>query len=154
MMINRQQHRNSCGPTALLNTIKWLGVYKHVTYKDVMYVCHNSDRYNSKTGMVRSNLRSMLKDIRIKHHVIRRVTFKDIDYELDRGNAVILQYHHDTGGHYIFIDKYTDKFYRAWNDTKFNKGPYRARKSLAKWIRHSHRVFNNYPNAIVIRGDQ
>ncbi len=148
-MINRQKHKKTCGPAAICNAIQWSG-YK-LKYQDAVDYCKEEVGYVYSRGMARKNIRKILRQFDIKHKVILGVTFKDIDRELDAGNAVILQYRHDEGGHYTFIDHYTDKFYRAWNDTVYLKSPYRARKSLATWIRYSHRR-KPYPNAIVIKG--
>jgi hypothetical protein len=136
--INQQQHSTSCGPVALLNVRKWLGL-KHTAYRENLY--HFEQWGYDEDGMWAKDLSRALRAMKIKY---RRTSHASIDVLQDilrRGNAAIVCYaHHRDGeeyGHYVFVDKETPRTFRAWNWTSKLKSPYMSKRLLSRWFRFS-----------------
>ncbi|KKN65725.1 hypothetical protein LCGC14_0478640 [marine sediment metagenome] len=135
-MINKQRHKTSCGPVAILNALKWKGY--HDSYADVISFAKRRLSFKHHgSGMHWIYISQALDVLDIRYKIIHKATLVDITRELDRDRAVILffQYggHH---AHYIFIDKHTEKFVRAWN--MGNNTPRLSKKRLNKRI-----IFSN-----------
>jgi len=72
-----------------------------------------------------------LRKLGIKHKLIHRATLSDVTKALDEGKAVILRYNWNRKfGHYVFIDRHTKKFVRAWNHLFGNKTPIISKDKL------------------------
>jgi hypothetical protein len=148
-MINKQQRRTSCGPTAAYNALQWLG--HKVPFHELYNLATKEGYYRPSHGMSFKAIKYLLIKLQVKLIVKHHVRLQDIDKELQKGNSVILQYLTATSGHFVFIDKKTTKYYKIWNYCTYNKTPYTARKSIANWIRYSHRHGCLTPSMIVLR---
>lgn len=152
-MINRQQHTSTCGIVATVNATQWAN--NPVSFKDA--INWFTDLYGFKhKGINIDYVRATLKDLDIKTSNISKPTFTDIEKEIDKGNAVILlykwYYKGRNGGHFVFIDSYTDKTFNVWNFSSRNKTPRINKEKIAKKLRYSYRWHEkDYPDAIVIK---
>ena len=117
--INRQQHHYSCGPTAVMNALKWLGV-------KVKYRCDINNfldyEYKHSEGMYNTGVKKAFKDYGydIKRKVY--VTIPLLKEELLKGNAIVLNYNHRIGGHYLFIKSYNanENRFEVHNDSRLD----------------------------------
>ena len=142
-MINKQKHRTTCGIVAVKNALEFKG--KRVSYeKLIRYANRNLGfAHKSREGMYPVKLRQFLKRYKLSYRNIKHPSFKDISNQLKQGRGVILNYRYSTGdggsnGHYIFIDKETKRFFRAWNSRGTDYGML-LKTRLAEDLRYSHR---------------
>ena len=137
--INKQQHTTSCGPVAVINAIKWLGISipyrKYINMFKMLYWSTGGQR-----GQYPKYISSGLKLFGVKYKKLYHPTIKDIEEAIDRGSGVILQYkwYHkgNIGGHYVFIDHHTPTRFRAYNARK-DGTPVEDKKYLKKWMTRS-----------------
>ena len=150
-MINRQQHMTSCGPVALKNALEFKGI--KMSYQEILDFSEDNLNYYHN-GMWIKDLRTGLKLLGVNHKNIRNPKFEDISVELEKGRGFILLYkwYHKgkTGGHYVFIDRETPKFFRVWN-WSLTKSEMMPKKELAEVIQYSNRHHaKRYTKGIVI----
>ena len=136
--INVQKHNTSCGPIAIMNTIKWLGGSISYDYIDMF----RAFSWSQENGTDALSLSNTLKSFNIKYNLTSHPTVKDIEKVLKRGNACILLYvwyfEGKSGAHYVFIDEDSGDYFRAMNFTcdGWNIAP---KFVLGKWFRSSKR---------------
>jgi len=122
----KQKDDTSCGPIALINTLKWLG-YK-VSY-DFIHVARYLCKWDGKNsedgaGTTDKNLDSALKYFKIKKKRKVQPKLKEIDDHLDSGGAVIISYYNTYSmpgfkidlGHYALCIGRTSQTYMMVND--------------------------------------
>ena len=137
-MINRQRHRKACGPVAIVNALQWKNI--DCSYKDILSFYQNFGKFKYDRGMSSNGIMNVLKKKDIKFNSIHKIKLKNIIEEIDKGNGLIIAFYHSkTSAHFVFIDKYTKKYIRAWNLTAYNKTPMFSRKELSKCIRYTNR---------------
>lgn len=163
-MINKQRHSFACGIVSTVNALRWLG-YNN-TYKEVLEHTKKYITKNINGGLWPKEVRQLLKDYSIKYKTTNYPTFKFMEKEIDKGNAVLFLYKwkrsENIGGHYTFITHYTKHFWVAWNNANNNKTAYQNRKVLARDLRYSNLIRDKlfkmhgtvYPKAIIILGNQ
>lgn len=153
-MINKQKHRTTCGIVAVKNALEFKG--KRVPYEKLIRYAQRNLKFvhESGRGMCPNKLRQLLKRHKLRYKNIKHPSFEDIGNQLKRGRGVILNYRYPTGdgdsnGHFIFIDRETKRFFRAWNSG--NDSDMLIKTKLAKDLRYSHRHHRNrYSSAISI----
>lgn len=149
-MINKQQHKTTCGPVAIVNALRWMGYCN--TYDEMVEFAkehldfkHRGFKHprEKQFGVCYSQLQLGLKTLGIKHKLIRKATLSDVTKALNEGKAVILRFQWNRKyGHYVFIDKHTKKFVRAWNFLdKKNKTPIVSKSKLRKRITYTNRQY-------------
>lgn len=150
--ITKQQHKYTCGPTALANALKFKNI--PCTYKEVLkYFPGHADH-----GIYFSQAINFLKKKNIDYKLMNP-TFSKLEKELDKGRFVIIVFKWsglDGEGHYASLLDSTKHFFKGLNyDIKRKKGIQRiSKKSFAKHLRYSYQFYKNcsqgYPKAIVI----
>jgi len=139
-MISQQKHRSTCGIVAVKNALEFKG--RRVQYEKLLrYSIRNLGFKHN--GMIIAEVRKLMKRYKIKYKNIKHPSFKDISNQLNLGRGLIFLYRYSTGdgdsaGHYIFIDKETKRFFRAWNKSGSSNNML-MKKELAKDLRYSHR---------------
>jgi len=149
--IEKQPHKASCGPVAVINALKWLG--KPATYRTHLKKCKKLGYPTNPAGTSRRLLSRFLRYFKIKYKRVTRPTLNDITKELDKGNAIILLYrtYSESGswGHYTFINGYND-----WGFKSKNALVPKFRPIIADFFRWSKRAktdgWNKVPTMWVI----
>ena len=138
----KQVDRHSCAPTAIINALKWQGwLVNGSEYMKPLKKRLNTGIYSRGT----------------KHYDVRRVipkelgvvrelmspTLKDIDAELNKGNALCISYCHPGSfrGHMIFCPGKTAHYYEIANHDhrKDQKALTRlSRKNLSRHLRTTY----------------
>ena len=149
--IEKQPHKTTCGPVAVMNTLKFIGK-KRVSYRKYLKKFTKLGFPNKKGGTDLSLMRKFLKFFKIKNKYIRKPTIKQLEKELDKGNAIILAYYYyvsdgTSGGHYTFIDGYDliRLFMHNGNDIYIS-----FKYILNGFFRSSKRWSNDFPSAWII----
>ena len=137
--VNKQQHKASCGPVAVINALKWLGC--SVNYRDSLDIFKVLGYHENGGGTWKSGVINMLRFFKIRFEFKDRIKVRDIEKAIDDGYSVVLSYrwyeNNKYGNHLVFIDKYTDKLIKSKNE-RFNGGDYGAKKSEYKrWFARS-----------------
>jgi hypothetical protein len=141
-MINKQRHKTSCGPVAMLNALKWKGYDDN--YDDIMRFSKRHLRFKHK-GMLYYTVERGLKKLGVKHKLIYKITLPRIVRELNKGRAVILRYHWSRNhAHYVFIDGHTKHFIKAWN-TGEGKTTRFSKKRLRRYIDYTNKLATREP---------
>jgi hypothetical protein len=97
----QQRESATCGPVAILNTLKWLGY--GVTYKYVKQLI-KAKEFHIGSGISSGPFDRLLRQkVRAKITTCHHPTMTKIRDVLYSGGAVILLYLTDLDGHYIFI---------------------------------------------------
>jgi len=112
--INIQQEPYSCGPVAIINTMKYLG--QPVIYRKEMKKFKNIKEYDPNKGILPYNFSKILnkKGIKYKRHNISTVT--ELENILDKGNSLILNFCWDyQSRHYAFIIGHTPLKMKSYN---------------------------------------
>jgi hypothetical protein len=143
--INKQQHSYTCGPVAVLNALKWLGYGKTTSYRETLLWFYQFGLC-SEIGMKPKQLSKSLKALKIPYKRKSYASIQDIEKALDDGKTVVANYmwyyRGRCGKHYVFIDRHTDKSFRAWNYTSTGTAPWLTKKKLAQWFRCNKRFLN------------
>lgn len=152
-MIQKQQHRTSCGVVAAANALEWSGI--PVTYKEMVDYSKSEHGFKHK-GMKFSTVQLMLDELGLETKKVAHPSVSYIEEELNKGNAVVLLYRWfykgRNGGHFVFIDDHTDTQFNAWNMCGKNKTPRVSKKAVAKDLAYSKRHHGkDYPYAIVVK---
>ena len=157
-VINRQQHKRSCGLTAIANAYQWLG--GKMGYKNSLGF-GEVEKISAK-GLWPYEMVNGLEKLGIDHEVRFSLTQRDIDKIVKAGDAIIYLYSWKRkdkkgklkrGAHYVFIDAVKDKKIRAWNWSRKGKTPWMSRKHLSKYVNGTNRHRPElYAIAFVIKG--
>ena len=114
--IRKQQHNTSCGATAVINALKWLGysnTYK-ATIKDLA-----SKGYEPTKGKRAKEISDMLNAFSIRFKLHKKPTVSSMKKIIKSGNSMVFVYDKvtelHTGGHCIFIDYHAFGFFNAYN---------------------------------------
>lgn len=84
-----QRDSYSCGPIAIINTLKFLGI--NITYKALPYIrmlCNCKINY----GTDEEDIENVLKMFGIRFKGIHHPTLKEIDKHIECGGAILLNY--------------------------------------------------------------
>ena len=137
-MINRQQHKLSCGAVAVHNALEWSGF--DTSYEEVLGLFKEL-KLDPLKGQWPYHLSKVLKGQKVENYSILAPTLKDIDKVIDSGDSIIFNYSwydEDSkrmGAHFVFIDAIKGQRVRAWNSSQTNKTPWITRKRLKKLLR-------------------
>lgn len=151
-MINRQQHNTDCGPVAIKNALEAKGIRS--SYKEILDFSKSYLNFNHD-GMNIDEIEMGLTYLGLNPRYCRDVSSKTISKLLDQGKVLILLYRwYSNGrnnGHFVMIDRETDKHVRAWNWTsKKGHSAMMPKWYLTKVLRYSSRHHKGYPQLIVI----
>lgn len=142
----RQRDKSSCGPTAIINALKWAG--RRVTEKNSkkeLRIISKCGRENSKggAGTNREDLNKVLvedTDLKVDRFV-KRPAIKEIDNWIDSGGAVIIEYYWgkvpiNREGHYTLCTERNSKTYTLINDKRNQTVVRRRRKTMRTMLRN------------------
>lgn len=116
----KQKDHYSCGPIAIMNALKWAGLY--TTYKTHFHKIRSLCKTTISWGTTPDNMSAaLLKHRKYLSFVTKSlVTLREIEKHLDSGGAVILEYwfwdEMDYDGHYVFIFREYGYDFIAVND--------------------------------------
>lgn len=116
----KQKDDSSCGPIAVINTLKWLGF--NISYRwldDVRDICKWT-----RDGTSDLDLEKALKYFKVKKKRRIQPSLEDIDKHIDSGGAVILSYFNvysmpgfkKDSGHFALCIGRTSRTYMMVND--------------------------------------
>jgi ABC-type bacteriocin/lantibiotic exporter with double-glycine peptidase domain len=117
----KQPTKTTCGPTAIINVLKWAGY--DLTVKDINkignwvkcgYYCTGTEPAEMH------NLLQRLEGIKITKSV-NLPTIEEMNKHLDAGGVVLMRYLHKQGGHYNVYVGRKKNWYQVVND--FRHGP-------------------------------
>lgn len=121
--ITKQPHYASCGPTAIINAMKWLG--KDITYRGTIDEFKELG-WDIKEGIGCYDLRRSLNHFNVKYKLHKQTTVRQMEQMLNRGSSIILAYdwmsYSSEGGHYCFISDQLGNFFGAHNYLNLNPG--------------------------------
>jgi len=117
----KQNDKYSCGPTAIINVLKWAGY--SVPYREYKKEFNNRCSCGPRTGTAPWHLDFALnntKEVAVKR-MMNNPTLSDLNFQLRKDRAVIIRFGHPGGGHYALCIKETNKFYLTVNYFKNGK---------------------------------
>lgn len=133
----RQRDTFSCGPTAIVNAIKWAGYSCPAReFKKIFKKRTGCTRLRGTDPWILEQTLKRVPELSIQY-VLNVPNLRDIDEELKKGRSVLLRYFHSHGGHYTLIVGRTKKFYVVVNDSPKKAISYRSRKKMKKLINNS-----------------
>lgn len=147
IMINKQQHKKSCGPVALFNTLKWKG--HNTSYNDIINLGIEKGWFDFKIGMKTQSMLNVLKTFDVEYTVMRNVTLKGIRKNIKSGSSVILVHDVISGGaHATFINKFTKHYMTAWNNQSWpiTSTPKLSNKKISSYLRLSKNLHKKTKN--------
>ena len=123
MKLTKQPNLSSCGPTAIVNTLKLLG--KHQTRKDI-YKLQKECKTSRTHGTSEKNVKKALDNRGFKTRYIEGPTMSEILNHLNNNGKIILGYDYicDDGtfeGHYIVINSYKGRNLQVVNHISLEK---------------------------------
>lgn len=119
----RQRNRFSCGPIAILNSLKWAGqkVTYEGWYRNLKRACGCNRIFGTNQKIFDKNLRylgSHLFTIRKRN----RPKLSEIEKHVTNGGAVLLSYYWNNNGysgrHFALIVDYDGKYFTVVNDSR------------------------------------
>lgn len=134
----KQKGKNLCGPTAILNLMKWAGL--RVTWKEDIKFCMDLCSSDVSTD----GMWSWIMDIVLKYFPLFKVKktihipkLKQLDKQLNNGRAIVIVYLYKDGraqnGHFMLCVGKTEKYYNVVNDKMNGKALSRiSRKTMRK----------------------
>jgi len=145
----KQPNPYSCGPTAILNALKWAGL--DVTLQQfplLEYSCRTSgpdgDKEDDEIGILDHDFDRVLRwsGKRIFKKIKRKKypTFKEIKKHLQKGGSICLGYYwiegKQSGGHYAFLSGIKNGLIEVINDHSVDdKINLRTDKTIRKWMK-------------------
>ena len=138
----KQRDRFSCGPTAVINAMKWSGY--QISYREELekyvhrYGCLYPEGVHPEILAGRMDAMQEL-DIRRE---INKPKLSDLNRELRKGRALILCHPHAyRGGHYILCIGETKHFYKVVNRGSSRKTvSYISKKVMRKMLRRDREM--------------
>lgn len=131
-----QNRSYNCGPTVLLNALKWAGYpvsnKKHIKKLEKMVCCN---AVTEGTWCIHVQMGLIELDELDIVGVLHLPRLKDIDRELDKGRAVVLRYFHEQCGHFVLITERTKKYYTVINDSRKKAVSRKSRKRMSKMLK-------------------
>ena len=121
--INKQQHKMSCGPTAIANALKWLDC--SCSYRKMLKSMGSSE-WTLRKGMYNQELESVMRDYDVPFSKAHEATILRVENALNKGHAVILNFKwyrtfdgiEKSHRHYVFIHGYTNDAFGICNEGK------------------------------------
>ena len=144
--INKQQHKASCAPVAILNAIKFKG--NKISYRKSLKTFSRLGYGSSGTSI--SATRDMLVHFEVEHkrfeHTPPSESMRRIEEILNRKNGVLLSFrfyyknkNKEDHGHMVFIDYHTKHYLRVYNMWKVNGTAIVSKKRFLRYFRISHK---------------
>ncbi|MFA5024169.1 MAG: C39 family peptidase [Patescibacteria group bacterium] len=134
----RQRDEYSCGPVAIVNALKFIGI--NATHDSVCYVSMLCNCCR-ETGTEPEDIERAFKALEVKFKRKIFPTLKEIDDHIDNGGALLLDYFWSPeDGHYTLCIGRTPKYYVFVNDEDDKTIARRKRNTLRntmKWCRVS-----------------
>lgn len=131
--INRPPHKYSCVPTAIMNSIKWLGSkIDYTTYIDLFKTLG----YSHEKGVQVPDIARMLKFFKINYEQPTSFSLLQLEEELKRGNSAILVFYTATYGHATFIHGVTPQYFKCTNVNEKNQYRKTGRVSKRKMFNY------------------
>jgi len=134
----KQRRKNLCGPTAILNLMKWIGA--QVSWeKDIgmcMSLCNDDVATRGMWSWIMDNALKHFPLFKVKK-VLHMPKLKEIDEHIDSGRALVMAYLHKGGraqnGHFMLCVGRTNKYYEVVNGKVRGKALSRiSRKTMRK----------------------
>jgi hypothetical protein len=134
----KQRGKNLCGPTAILNLMKWAGA--RVSWKkDIelcMSLCNDNVATNGMWSWVMDSALKYFPLFKVKK-VLQVPKLKELDEHIDDGRALVMAYLHKGGraqnGHFMLCVGRTKKYYEVVNGKVDGKALSRiSRKTMRK----------------------
>lgn len=145
----RQKDYTSCGPIALINILKWIGV--NVTYNNFIEMARGlcGHEPGHEGGTRDHGMMIAFRKLRISYSRRKNPTLAQIDFHLDSGDIILLDY---TMGmnkrrvsslekHFVLIIERTPKMYTVVNGETKNTVGRQRRSTLEKmlsWDKDDH----------------
>lgn len=127
----KQNDESSCGPVALINTLKWLGL--EVSYKSFIHIARHLCKWEDARcrdggGTEDENLQKALDYFNINYKVATQPSLKRLNNHLDSGGAAIIGYFNIysvpgfkmKSGHFTLCISRTSRTYTMVNDRPNN----------------------------------
>ena len=142
-MLNKQRHSTSCGPTSIVNALRFKGYAD--TYEEIVDYCKAKGLWAFKRGMSPIQIYKALFYLGLDVTKVWHMTIKLIRKEINNGNGMLLMRASPAlkGNHYVFIDACEKDRIRVWNNGA--DSPWYLTKDLNKQLR-TH-LFGNAPNS-------
>lgn len=154
----KQYDNYSCGPTAILNALKWAGVAAsyRTHYKRVAKGCKVAEGEYKDRGTLSSDLDRTVRALGKAHFTVRKVrscTIQQLDEHLQNGGAAILAHleeelyagQKDIEGHFSFWFHSDGKSFTGANDGGPDATIVRTRKEMVSKIRKRKHGSDLYP---------
>jgi hypothetical protein len=138
----KQYDGTSCGPIALINTLKWLGY--SVSY-DFLNIAKHLCRWKGiRGGTSDLDLEKALDYFRVEKKRVVKPSIEELDKHLDSGGAAIISYFNiysmpgfkKNAGHFTLCIGRTDKTYLMVNDRTNRTTNRRHRKTMKAILDH------------------
>jgi len=107
----KQQNSYSCGPIAVLNSLKWAGaaVTYAYHYSQLVKDCRSRSEEADDDGTSVGNFDRVLRKYSADFFTVRKpriCTFEEFEAHLLEGGAAVLRFWHNEGGHFSFFPEY------------------------------------------------
>jgi len=137
--INLQPHATTCGPIAVMNLLKDLGM--KISYKKYIELFYTLGCGKRDMGTSPHDLANMLKLFGIKYKYSIKNNVRDVERKLKSGKVLIMSYRwYENGkssGHFIFVDKQTKNYINGYN-LRLNKVVTKiSKKTLRRYRKRS-----------------
>lgn len=146
----RQPDNYSCGPTAIINAMKWAGMdaslKSHLPF--LQFGCHTIDLEcpdPENNGTTDWDFDRVLRYVAKGTFTVNRKkkpSFKELKAHLEKGHAACMSYHweenNQIGDHFCFIEKLERGLFVCVNDhnaANENTVTYRSDKTIQKWLK-------------------
>lgn len=128
----KQRDKSSCGPIAIINILKWMGL--PVTYNFIDIARHFCD-WDPRYGVYKNGLINALNKFNIDFMIVDSPSIKSMDNHLDMEGIIIFDYYFSETAHYTLCVGHTKNFYKMVNDGLGNTIKLRSKKSIEKIIK-------------------
>lgn len=153
----KQYSEYDCGPTAVLNALKWAGYSLTLQkgYKALRHRCGWEKGEGTKAEDLVKTLKQYSK-IKVKY-LNKRVTLKDLDSVIENKQSFILLYIYKDKqgkdeGHFVFGWGKDTRHYLVYNDTRRKPKKRLTRKLMNKYLRRKTRNKEPWsPHLILIK---
>lgn len=138
----KQYTNTDCGPTAVLNALKWAGygLTQKKGYKRLRKKCEWSKGSPTYLSVLKEVLKGY-KKVSVKQK--KSPTLESLDSLIDTGKSFILLYTYKDGkkdsGHFVFGFGKDTRHYLVHNDTMKNPKKRLTRKKMNKYLRRRTR---------------
>lgn len=146
----KQPDSYSCGPTAILNAMKWAGIDatgQHLSY--IQFSCRTIDLEtpsdSTNHGTLTSDFDRVIRYVGSGVYTVKRKsrpTVSELKRHLQRGEAIAFAYHWEEAGqkgeHFCFISGFSKGLFVCINDHNALDGAticLRRAKTIKKWMK-------------------